>query len=290
MATTFRPLRDTSTFRRIAASMWRRPTDPTIYGFVDIDVTETLGFIERFRAATGKKLTMTHVVTRAVSRAFAAHPDLNAKVRFGGRLEARSSVDVFVSVATAGGDLSGIKVDGADTLSLEAVVETTTQRVRETRAGTDETYRRSRSTLAATPWWCLRPLLWLTDMISNEVGLDLPGLGMPRDPFGTAVVTNVGTFGIDTAFAPFVPLGRCPMLLLVTEVKKRPMVVGDAVVARPVLRLCGTFDHRIIDGAQAGLLADAIRAYVSDPASVDAAFAAPAEPSERAEPRLAAAV
>ncbi len=276
----FRPLKNTSTFRRIAASMWRRPTDPTIYGFIDVDVTETLVFIERFRAATGRKLTMTHVVTRAVARAFAKHPTLNAKIRFGGRIEVRDSVDIFVSVATEGGDLSGVKVEGADGLDLETVLTTTTERVRRTREGTDETYRRSRSTLGGTPWWLLRPLLWLSDVVSNELQWDLPGLGMPRDPFGTAVVTNVGGFGVDTAFAPFVPLGRCPMLLLVSEVKQRPMVVDGAVAARPVLRLCGTFDHRLIDGAQAGWLADAIRDYVRDPASVD---------TDYTEPRLTAA-
>ena len=254
-----------STFRRIAGSMWRRPTDPSIYGFVDVDVTETLAFITRYRAATGRKLTMTHVVTHAVARAFAAYPDTNAKIRFGGRIDVRDSVDVFVSVATGEGDLSGIKLEAVDSLPLDAVVDRTTERVARTRAGTDETYQRSRSTLGRTPWWLLRPLLWLSDLVSNELQWDLPTLGMPRDPFGTAVVTNVGAFGIDTAFAPFVPLGRCPMLLLVSEVKKRPMVVDDTIVVRPVLRLCGTFDHRIIDGVQAGRLAEAIREGVMNP-------------------------
>jgi len=254
-----------STFRRIAGSMWRRPTDPSIYGFIDVDVSDTLAFIARYRAVTGRKLTMTHVVTHAVARAFAAYPDVNAKIRFGGRIDLRDSVDVFVSVATSGGDLSGIKLEAVDRLPLDAVVDHTTERANRTRAGTDETYRRSRSALGGTPWWLLRPLLWLSDVASNELQLDLPTLGMPRDPFGTAVVTNVGAFGIDTAFAPFVPLGRCPMLLLVSEVKKRPVVVDDTVVVRPVLRLCGTFDHRIIDGVQAGLLADAIREGVMNP-------------------------
>ena len=43
--------------------------------------------------------------------------------------------------------------------------------------------------------------------------------GRPRDPFGTAMVTNVGIFGIDTAFAPFTPIARCALVLAVMEVK-----------------------------------------------------------------------
>jgi len=95
----FRPA-ELSTFRRIAAAMWRHPTDPTIYGVMDVDMTATLPYIERFRAETGQRLTITHLVARAVAGVFARHPELNAKVRFGGRIEQRRSVDLFVSVAT----------------------------------------------------------------------------------------------------------------------------------------------------------------------------------------------
>jgi pyruvate dehydrogenase E2 component (dihydrolipoamide acetyltransferase) len=89
---------------------------------------------------------------------------------------------------------------------------------------------------------------------------------MPRDPFGSAIVTSVGMFGIDTAFAPFVPLARCPILILIPEVRPRPWAVGDRVEVRPVLRICGTFDHRIIDGAAAGRFAATLSALLAAPA------------------------
>lgn len=267
MPTHFDPVADPSPFRRIAASMWNRPTDPSIYGFVDIDVTDTLAFIEAERTRTGRRITLTHVVARAVAQAFGEHPDLNAKVRLGGRIERRRTVDVVISVMRDGGrDLSAARVDAADQLDLTELVDAADAQVRRSREGEDEDYERSRGTLSSLPWWMVRPALWLTDIVSNELHLHLPKLGMPRDPFGTAVITNVGRFGIDTAFAPFVPLGRCPMLLLVPEVKERAVVVDGQVVARPVLRLCATFDHRIVDGAAAGRLASAIVAAVQQPA------------------------
>src|SRR5436305_362596 len=103
--------------------MWRHPSDPTIYGSMDIDVTNTLRFVEEFRARTGLRLSMTHIVSRAVALALAKHPQLNSKVRYWGRLEQRRSVDLFVSVSTDGGrDLSGARLDGADQLSLEDMV------------------------------------------------------------------------------------------------------------------------------------------------------------------------
>jgi pyruvate dehydrogenase E2 component (dihydrolipoamide acetyltransferase) len=107
--------------------------------------------------------------------------------------------------------------------------------------------------------------LWVTDVVTNELNIHLPKLGMPKDPFGTAVITNVGMFGIDTAFAPFVPLGRAPLLLLVTAVKDRVVAVNGKPEVRPVLRLCATFDHRIVDGSAAGRLSQIITRLVANP-------------------------
>lgn len=267
MTTQFTAVENASSFRRMAASMWKNPTDPTIYGSMDIDVTTTLAFIADFRRRTGLPLTITHVVARAVAQGFAKHPELNAKVRFTGKLEQRQSVDLFVSVSTDDGkDLSGVRLDHTEDLSLDDLVGAVKGRAQKIRSGDDATYQRSRDLFKTMPWWMARPALWLTDVLTNELHLDLPKQGMPRDPFGTCVITNVGNFGIDTAFAPFLPLARCPMLLLMSEIKERPTVVDGKLAVRPILRLCGTFDHRIIDGYHAGLLAKDIRALVEDPA------------------------
>jgi hypothetical protein len=61
-------------------------------------------------------------------------------------------------------------------------------------------------------------------------------------------------FGIDSAFAPLVPLARCPMLFLVPTCARAPGPSATAPGA-PVLRVCATVAHRIIDGAAAGRLA-----------------------------------
>lgn len=266
MKTTFHAPEQISTFRKIAAGMWRAPSDPTIYGFTDIDVSETLRVIDEYRLTHGIKLTITHVVAWAVAKAFAKHPALNARIRFGSRVELRDRVDVFVSVATGGGkDLAGTRIDGADTLSLAELAGVLTKQVTATRTDESSTYNKSRSLLGRLPWWATRTVLRLTDIVSNELSLDLPQFGMPTDPFGTAVITNVGTFGIDTAFAPFVPLGRCPLLMLVTEIKDRPWVEDGRLEVRPTVRLCASFDHRIIDGYQAGLLAQEICRAVTSP-------------------------
>ena len=133
------------------------------------------------------------------------------------------------------------------------------------RGGGDENYEQSRGMLRRLPWWLTRAVLDASDYLVNELHLDLSSQGMPLDPFGSAMVTNVGMFGIDTAFAPFLPIARCPMLVLVPQIRDRPWVVDGRVESRPVLRLCATFDHRIIDGFQAGKLSSTVAELLTTP-------------------------
>jgi len=264
--TTFKPVDNASSFRRMAAAMWRSPSDPSIYGQMDVDATASLAFLEQHQRATGVRLTVTHLVARAVALAMRAQPELNGKVRFWGKLEQRETVDVFVTVATEGNrDLSGARIDRADEKPLAALAKEIADRAGRIRSGDDASYKRSKRALASVPWWLARSATWLSDVLVNELHLDLAAQGMPRDPFGSAIVTSVGMFGIDAAFAPFVPLARCPMLILVPEVRPRPWAVGDRCEVRPVLRLCATFDHRIIDGAAAGRFAHRLTQLFATP-------------------------
>lgn len=263
----FTPVEDASSFRRMAAAMWRSPSDPSIYGSMDVDATPALAFLREHESNI--KLTITHLVARAVAVAMRDQPEINGKVRFWGKLEQRATIDIFVTVATEGNrDLSGARIERADEKPIVELAREIRDRVGKIRSGKDASYKKSRTALKQVPWWLARPVTWLSDVLVNELHLDLTSQGMPQDPFGSAIVTSVGMFGIDSAFAPFVPLARCPMLILVPEIRPRPWAVGDRVEVRPVLRLCATFDHRIIDGAAAGRFAARLTGLFANPAQL----------------------
>lgn len=270
MAQRFTPLERPSPFRRMAAAMWRSPEDPTIYGTVDIDATKLRRFLDEQRRRHGAKITFTHAVARALGVVYGRHPDLNAKVRLWGKLERRTTVDLFVTVSSdSGKDLSGARIDSADKKTIAQIAAELRTKASQVRDGSDKGYEQSRQLFFKLPWWIARAAIDASDLITNELHLDFPSLGMPVDPFGTAIVTNVGMFGVDTAFAAFLPISRCPALILVTEVKDRPWVEDGQLVVRPVLRLCGTFDHRIIDGYAAGVLSREVSELLSDPEKME---------------------
>jgi len=66
---------------------------------------------------------------------------------------------------------------------------------------------------------------------------------------GTFTLTNLGMYGVD-AFTPIINLPECAVLG-VGRIAKVPAVVGDSIVARHMVWLSLSFDHRLVDGAPA---------------------------------------
>jgi pyruvate dehydrogenase E2 component (dihydrolipoamide acetyltransferase) len=66
---------------------------------------------------------------------------------------------------------------------------------------------------------------------------------------GTFTLTNLGMLGIDS-FTPIINLPECG-ILSAGRIKARPAMVNDRIVARQMMWLSLTFDHRLVDGALA---------------------------------------
>jgi pyruvate dehydrogenase E2 component (dihydrolipoamide acetyltransferase) len=252
-------------WRKVASATWRGPFDPQIYGDLEIDATRLLAFVEEARAATGAHVTVTHLVGRALAYGLAENPDLNVRKR-GGRFVPRDDVSIFFVVAVDGGkDLSGVKVRQADRKSAVDVARELTERAGRIKTGEDAGFGRSKTLLARTPVPILRPVLGLATWLTSGVGLDLRRLGLRAEPFGSALVTSVGMFGVQHAYAPLSPFYRVPVLALVSEVVPKPVVRDGEVVALPILTVSATMDHRYLDGAHAARLARSVRGYLEDP-------------------------
>ncbi len=80
---------------------------------------------------------------------------------------------------------------------------------------------------------------------------------------GTFTITNLGNFGID-AFTPIINPPECA-ILGVGRILKKPVVHEDEIVARSMLTLSLTFDHRVVDGAPAAQFLQTISDYIQDP-------------------------
>jgi 2-oxoglutarate dehydrogenase E2 component (dihydrolipoamide succinyltransferase) len=81
---------------------------------------------------------------------------------------------------------------------------------------------------------------------------------------GTFSITNGGVFG-SLMSTPIVNAPQSAILGL-HKIQERPMIVDGQVVARPMMYVALTYDHRIIDGRDAVLFLVAIKESLEDPA------------------------
>jgi pyruvate dehydrogenase E2 component (dihydrolipoamide acetyltransferase) len=257
-------------WRKVAVAVWGVPNDPQIYGDLEVDATALLSYVEAAREATGVRVTVTHAVGRAIAHALSEHRDLNVRL-YRGKFIPRESVDIFFVASLPGGEeVSGVKITGADRKSVVEIAEELRRRVERMRGGEqDGEVGGGGGALDATPVGLLGPALRFVTWLTADRNVDLKRLGLPRQAFGSAMVSSVGMFGVQKAYGPLSPLYRIPILALVSEVTVRPIVVDGAIVARPILTMTATMDHRYLDGSHAARLARSVRAYLESPSAYD---------------------
>lgn len=261
--------KDLSSFRRIAIGTWTTAKDPSIYGQLRLRADKMLRYIEEFRARTGKRLTITHVMAKAVAIVMAEMPDANAVLRFN-RIYLRKDIGVFFQVAMEDPvnkqiDLSGATIFDAHKKTLEQLVDEFEAKVATVRAGKDKELEGTRSTFKKIPFFFLNTFMNLLSFFSFTLNLDLRFLGVPKDPFGSAMVTNIGSLGLEEAYVPLVPYSRVPLLIAVGNVSDEAVIEGGRVVPGKVVRACATLDHRVLDGMHAAHMSKVMRKIFDDP-------------------------
>jgi 2-oxoglutarate dehydrogenase complex dihydrolipoamide succinyltransferase (E2) component len=81
---------------------------------------------------------------------------------------------------------------------------------------------------------------------------------------GTFTITNIGTLG-GVISTPIINVPEVA-ILGVHKIQKRPVVVNNEIVIRDMAFVALTFDHRIVDGADAARFTSRLKNYLENPA------------------------
>ena len=261
--------RELSTFRRLALGTWRTAYDPSVYGAITLRVDPALAYIDAFRAATGRHLTITHLMARAAAAVFEQIPEANVILRRG-RIYRRRDIGVFFQVAmedpkTGKIDLSGATIHDPQRKSLLVICDELERSFADVRTDHDSALSRTRRLLTRVPLRAISALLEWTSFASYTLNLDLRWAGIPRDAFGSVMITNVGALGLEEAYVPLVPYSRVPLLLALGAIREVPVARNGRVVLEHVMKVCATLDHRVLDGSHAAVMARTLRAWIEEP-------------------------
>ncbi len=262
----------TSTFRKMAMGTWKTAKDPSVYGLVEIDLHPTLEKIKEYEIRHKVKITPAHLVGCAVAKCMTSRPEINGMIRFG-RLYQRDHVALFYQVNIPGSghdrikkaNLAGAVLHNAENMSLAQIAQELARKSELVKTDKDEEIKKGMNTVKFIPWQLMGPYLDLVSFLLYGLNLDLSFLGIPKDPFGSVMITNVGGMGIDIAWAPLCPYTRVPLLITVGAIAQKPWVVDGEVKVRPILPLGITLDHRFIDGVHASQMAKEFKEFFAHP-------------------------
>ncbi|WP_434965803.1 dihydrolipoamide acetyltransferase family protein [Janibacter indicus] len=207
-------------------------TAPHVTEFVTVDVTAMMEMVDRLkrdRAFADVKVTPLLLVAKAFCLALRRHGEANASWdQSAQEIVLHPQVNLGVAAATPRGLLVP-NIKGADGLSLHD--------------------------LAAA----------LGDLVATA----REGRTQPADlSGGTATITNVGVFGVDTG-TPILNPGEAAILAF-GAVRRMPWVVtaadgSESIEPRWVTQLALSFDHRLLDGELGSKLLADVGALLHDP-------------------------
>ncbi len=260
------PAQRLSAWRKIAMGTWRSVKDPSVYGVLEVPADQALAYMSRLHESTGERISINAFVGKAIAEALLRHPEINSILRFG-KLYPRRHVTLFFHAMSdsKGRDLSGVTIQEAEQKSLLTVAREVNRKVEAVKNHSDKTYKKMKNLMAMVPGWLTGLILDLSSFFQYTLNLWSPLLGSPKDPLGSIQITNIGSIGLDFAFAPLVPYSKVPMVIAVGAIKDQVIAVDGQVQIKPILRLCVTFDHRLIDGAHAAKLARVAEAIFRNP-------------------------
>jgi pyruvate/2-oxoglutarate dehydrogenase complex dihydrolipoamide acyltransferase (E2) component len=205
----------------------------------EADMTEVLRHRGQARLA-GDHYSMVSYVLHAAGRVLATHPEANAA--FGGRLRPR-----VMHHPTVTGKLTLDKtVNGQRAVLATMIPDLGHAGIREIQAQVDR-YRDSDPD-RDPEFAAVRALHRLPLPVGAlAFRLTVRPLRNRATAFGTFAVTSLGHRPVDG----FYSVGGTTITLGVGRVNDRPVVRDGEVTKAPLMRLTLTFDHRVIDGAEA---------------------------------------
>lgn len=256
-------------WRVTSAAIYTTPTDSRVYGTLDIDVTDAKRFLDE-RRSQGEKITMTHLAIAVLARAVAFDvPEMNCFIRRGA-VVGRQRLDVMVPVSV-GGD-SGVTaaiIRDAHARTVSSIAAEVRDKAASGRAGVETKAAQNKYLLNRIPWPLRRPVFRVLKWITVDMGVEIKALGLSAHSFGSFVISDIGSFGLNTGMTALMPAAKVPCVIVLGRVEEKPVVRRGEIVIRTILPLTGTFDHRIVDGMQIGKLARGIKRNFRKPKWLD---------------------
>jgi pyruvate dehydrogenase E2 component (dihydrolipoamide acetyltransferase) len=243
-----------TTYRKIAIASWRHPRDPTTYSWIDLPVETAEKFLNSFEAEIAP--TLTHFVALIMGDCVNRQPEFNRFLK-GGRLHPRKSTDAFITTLLRnkkGNDLSGFVLRNVTEMSLVDAAANSAKETERLRKGEDKEMVAVQRKIELMPSILMRPVMALQELVGYRLNWNPKWVGMPKDRFGSFIISNIGALGLERGLIPLSPYSRCPIIIGLGKPREEPVARNGQVRVERVITMSMTFDHRFADGIQGAMV------------------------------------
>ena len=256
-------------WRKTAVAIYKAPSDSKTFGTFEIDFDNALEFIQK-KKKQGIRLTVTQVIASALGRSLQVDvPEVNCYIKRG-KIIARKDVSIFISVnINEGKEMGGFVIHNIGNKTITDISKEMIERVEKSRQKKDKGAVENKNFLAKIPRPFRRMVFVIIKFITVNLGLSIKFLNISPHSFGSAMISNIGTHGLQYGFAALFPASNIPIVLILGKLEPKPIVRNGKIVIHNILPLAATLDHRIIDGWQSGKVATALTKYLSNPELLD---------------------
>ena len=242
-------LKHVSPFFRLMPMLMLERDDSHVYFNQDASIKKIEEYIST-KAAEGIRVSLLDIIFASIVRIMAERPKLN-RFAINKRIYARNKITLAITIKkslTDEGDETTVKVDFDGTENIFEVRNKLQELIAQNKDlsaanGTDNLA----GTLSKMPMFVLKFAINLIRFLDKH-GL-LPKAIIDASPFhASAVVTNVGSLGIDSIYHHIYNFGTTSMFFAIGKKKKSYVFGEDEITEEKCVNLAFVGDERICDG------------------------------------------
>lgn len=231
-----------SLWRKNSIQNWSVRSDSSTYISHDLNITKLLSF------CANQNLNPFITFLSISSKALKECPDSNV-ILHRGRVHYRNEQNVFIHVIEdqKGEELSGYVLYDPWKKDFHTLNKEVSSDLKSIREG-NSFFSSSQKISKYIPGFLIGPLMKISGFLLYNLNLNFSYKFLARDCFGSIMISNVGSVGLEQAFIPLVAYTRAHLALAYGKSFKKLIKQNDNIIEEDFVKLGFTFDHRVMDG------------------------------------------
>lgn len=231
-----------SLWRKNSVNNWKIKNDSSTYVSHSLNVEPLINFCKI------NNYSPFITFTKIISQALKDSPEANVILR-GSKVYYRKTQNIFIHVTEdeLNEELSGYVIYDPTDKSYEELNRETKANLKKIKSGTSF-FASSQNLSKFIPRFMIRPLFKVSEILFYRLNINLFPRFIPKDCFGSILISNVGSIGLQNAFIPLVTHSGAHLALAFGKVQDKVLLIDNVPQNVPHVTLGFTFDHRVMDG------------------------------------------